>query len=410
MKLKGLFKLTVYSLSSNLRAFFLYTMMFSMTLVLFGITFFSYSMGKYNTTALYESLKDKTEKTGIIRIVESNDRKSINDFSHLIRGLKDIEYAGDSICFGYDIPELLKIQADHQEEYMYSFEGKTEITWISRDAADIFELCDEIIYEYPSDENTIPVILGYGFRDSYSCGDVIYGDSIRFIVVGFAKKGCLWPADTLQIFDLEETISFFVNTDYKIFMIKNNSDISGSLIYIRSKKNVSQLREVFEKKADECNIGITLASFSDVVKKYNSENSYIIDELLVYLILISITTLLVFFISAVSRILLRTDGYGIYIACGFSEREIYKVIFTENLIYMSLSYMLSIVVMILFLYIQYGHIGNVDLIKDIFDRVFVMRTLPVLTGVVFIITVIISSIPVLIYRKHSVWATLRNDI
>jgi len=314
-----------------------------------------------------------------------------------------IDSVGSIDANGVFSPDNLEIFSDlHEiqfsgwnEDNQHMEHGYVTVIWMR---PTLFRLCglkldegDFLTEEQLMDDNAY-IYLGSNFKGKIEVGKVYEDNGYKYIVAGIFRKGSLF----LEA-NIDNNLSY---PDLRMALDLENQVIltcaSGGPIYFSTAEGTSfdEAREEIRNITNKYQVDAVIQSLSEIYGAGVQEKSIMISYITRIFIIVCFSAVLIISCLQIVAILNERKAYGILYSIGASPRDIYAIIFWENLLKLIISFLMSAA-------------GVIWISSQMFDRmlkvamkeIVLVSVLPkVFFGSVIILT-IASILPVIVIRK-----------
>lgn len=163
----------------------------------------------------------------------------------------------------------------------------------------------------------------------------------------------------------------------------------NNIYYIADEKEECKyLAEQVEKTAKDSGQWVEVKSFPGLVEEYRKIQQSEQVPMLVFVLVLLFLSVMNIFLSTLISLLSQKKELGIMLACGVTKKEIYRILFVENLLRFLTAFCPAYALMCF--YHSRGINNNMSV---------VIRIMPLLVAILVILLLIVAILPVLFFRK-----------
>lgn len=358
MKLKYLWKISLDNdWRQGLRSF-LNMMLYIIGMAVIGVMVFLISTEADIEKSMDEALRSGIEHFGYAYCempTSEYDKNSNFNIAETINELDCVEYAAnewfisgleiaDEWSLEYKgsktISENLNILQNIQDKNVYNpfyatLGASLEVIYLSANAYQMFNIT---LYKGNSPEeldysgDTIPIYLGYKYKNAVEPGTIISNGKNTYVVAGILEKKSTMPIEckALMSMDEEELFSSYV-LDYSILLMPNDLEGTGvdCFFSLADGYTFDDVRNSLEQNMSDTNSIVYVESVAEhmeaVTNKMDINSMY---DIFIFVIVIICLVLSCF---QINTILSQRKDYGVLFACGLSHRDIVKMALIDNI-------------------------------------------------------------------------------
>lgn len=422
MRVSGIIRLAADRIYMHRRKFLLTVfMLFLSFCILIGVLFGFY---QYNYVLIRVNEVVRCDKNQLFKVefkyFESMDEKNAGQFFKFINALKEIEgiragkYEAEPVNY-----QLITTQAEEESivselEYQQQVEnGETtvsvaefyedskeaDVLFLDNQLLDICQLLDvnQKKISLKEDEEYTEMAVGYERQKEIPVGTRLYDmfTGRKYKVTQVLKKGSAFIPGSL-FFSMESELSL----DDLFVTLPNDRWIKGgyssvyqvyknNIYYIADEKEECQyLAEQVEKTAKDFGQWVEVKSFPRLVREYRETEQRERVPMLVFVLILLFLSIMNIFLSTLISILSPKKELGIMLACGITKKEIYRILFVENLLRFLTAFCPAYALMCF--YHSRGIENNMSV---------VIRILPLLAAILVVLLLAAAVLPILFFRK-----------
>lgn len=334
----------------------------------------------------------------------------VKEFIRSLSGIEGVEFCG----LYYDVNVEFDDLKDSEEFLNYNqkivsgteregYSSLINICYIDKSMLSFFELND---LKRPKHDDIYPMLVGYDYKDYFKKGKV-YKDSsgIRYQVCGILPKDFKIPAYDLLWSEMPcENLNKSVVTIYDYDEMRMDRFILNACnsIYCETDGR-DETEENIKEMANRFLVRMSLNTINDKIEIYKTQERYNNNITLLFAIIVSVSAVVAVLASSIIQIIIKKQEYGILYANGVSYYDIVKIIIIQNVICMTIAFMVAT-------FFSIKSINNnsifqaVDLV-NIFKEMVIAKTL----GIVVAILLISIIIPSYILKKMKIIDMLRGS-
>jgi hypothetical protein len=233
------------------------------------------------------------------------------------------------------LKELTDIQNETGVKSFFNCDDITLIGYFTESPSLFIDDCkiDKSAMQKSDGKEDIFLLLGNTYRNIPD-GTVYQSDLLserQYIVIGHMPKNYCFFVDSVEIDDELLNASLFKKLDDEVIFIRQDKIIesSGQLFYL-SKGVTEETMTQIKQRADEEGIDLTLMNLETAYKRNNEEAIKESRYAFPYLLVITISVLIMLISYHLVRILGDSREYGIYYAVGGLDSDIFKKMLMEN--------------------------------------------------------------------------------
>ncbi|MBD5544995.1 MAG: ABC transporter permease [Lachnospiraceae bacterium] len=422
MRVGGIIRLAADRIYMHKRNFLLTVfMLFLSFCMLIGVLLGFY---QYNYTLICANKVIECDKSRLFKVefqyMESMDEKNAGQFFRFMNALKEMEgiqagkYEAEPINY-----QLLTTRAEEDSivselEYQhqaangettvsvtefYKDSKEADVLFLDNQLVDICRLSDvnQMKIDLKEDEEYTDMAVGYERQKELPVGTKLYDmfTGRKYKVTQVLKKGSTFlPGDLFSSMEPE------LSLDDSLVTLPNDRWIKGgyssayqvyrnNIYYIaEEKEECKHLAEQVEKTARDFGQWVKVKSFSQLVEEYRKIQQSERVPMLVFVLILLFLSIMNIFLSTLISLLSQKKELGIMLACGITKKEIYRILFVENLLRFLTAFCPAYALMCF--YHSRGLANNMAL---------VVKILPFLLVIAAVLMLITAMLPVLFFRK-----------
>lgn len=422
MRVSGIIRLAADRIYMHRRKFLLTVfMLFLSFCMLIGVLLGFY---QYNYTLICANKIVKCDKNRLFKVefkyFESMDERNAGHFFQFMNALNEI----DGICAGKYVAEpinyqLITTQAEEESivselEYQqqvkngettvsvaefYENSKEADVLFLDNQLVDICQLLDvnQQKISLKEDEEYTDMAVGYERQKELPVGTRLYDmfTGRKYKVTQVLKKGSAFLPGSL-FSSMEPELSL----DYSFVTIPNDRWVKGgyssayqvyqnNIYYIADEKEEGQrLAGQVEKAAKDLGQWVEVKSFPRLVGEYRKIQQGERVPMLIFVLILLFLSIMNIFLSTLISLLSQKKELGIMLACGITKKEIYRILFVENLLRFLTAFCPAYALMCF--YHSRGLENNMAV---------VVKILPFLIVILVILLLIAAMLPVFFFRK-----------
>lgn len=409
MKMKNIYKFAIDGMIDRKKTFIYTLIILIMSMVMMNLVLLQVDNLYYLKLRLNDSFDKNLSEVYYVSTAEDID-ETYRSFIESIVKDKYIDcygfYRYKSHVF-YELEnniDYIKIVKDkYGDDKNYINENQAQVLYIDNTLSSMCNIYDtngNRITNKITNEEYIPLYIGNNLRNVIPVGTVLSSykrikvnnrfqkEKIKFKVIGILQKDSKWLED-INI----EVMNSVIDLDNKFVAIQpyNSEDNMGRCLYTLKGDNAKKIfnKDVMKSARDNK----LLVKANTVKEEVSNTIKSDIKELKVYIVfavfIILVSVLAISSISTVS-LLLRKRDYGIMYANGMSMQDVRKIVITENIVKILVSFILSQLYILYDLFMNYSGRNEIGLSNLLYiqSKVTVYQMIGI-ASIVLIISVIV---------------------
>ncbi len=340
MKIKDIITCSLESAVSRRIGNLFIILLIAISTVIVYITTILYSNTTVNEKNIKNTIRTDTKKLYSVNIKsgslqDENVTESVNGFIEEIKKIDGIAYSGGFFSSQIFLNEM-KTNSQYQKCNMECSENEILMKhpYSSMVYYCDFELLKMYSMEYTEEYDCIPVLVGGGYRDIISVGDIYSDSNGKYIIVDILPEGATGVSEIQGIHFGENNI---VNLDYYFIIPRHyakwQSACINSIYYgIYQSEDSGRIEQAVKAIALRYNLHIGIQQVKELYKKLEENKSKEDKSTYGVFVILIVVCAVSNVIGNLVSLMIRKRDYGILLASGVSLREIGWIIFVENII------------------------------------------------------------------------------
>lgn len=401
-----LLKYTFNNVALHLYRNIQYILTLSLSIILISFAFITFFGLNSAYDACNRVLSAGLKNSGTIR---SLDHKLISDeglaFLDELQSRDIIDSFGSSDLRGNDIlTDLVDTQRGHTQNYGYELSEVLEVLTMN---PSLFDFCNINISEGESisnldfsDESLIYLYLGHAYKNNVELGKIYQSNySTSYKVAGFLGQDSRWINPNIAL--LFDSAKPTFNLDYAVIMLIKYPNTDS--IFFNTENNFEETRKLILEAANAHGFTVAVGSLQTVYDTASTDNEIIADYIKQLTGIVLLSSIIIMSCLSTVMIYYNKAQYGIFLAVGFSEKDIIKMLVFEMLLKILFSLMLAFPIA-RFLSINWFAGAETSFINDIMRD----KTFPIVLAVALLVTLVSWIIPITIFKKTPVTKMIRG--
>lgn len=278
-----------------------------------------------------------------------------------------------------------------------------DIHCISRELLSTFGL-EEL--EREDTTKYLPIMVGSGYRDVFNIGE-IYTDSMtgcQFKVTGFLQDGFKLPSSSPLYSEL------YIDTEDGMVSIYDERVNPDNIMTLNARSSMyfisdgsDSVRERVYSLAEACGLYTKISTADEMISEYREENRESLGLTFLFTGIAVLAGFIAVVSSAIIRIFVHKQEYGIFYANGVSFADVFKLIAMDNGIKLLSAMIFAWFIMII--YIKRTTLTDVEECL----HVFIVKTAPEVGLLVAILWFLSTTIPACILGRMHIVDLLRGN-